>query len=176
MLFRPLITLVVLTANIGNVSAMVRQKEKPSYNYPNSHPPPAPIAAAMDHSSPIMQPSTYQSSYNPQNQFPQSRVPIPVGDPSFSIAKCGHTRYNKQQIISARTEGCTRMPFYPHYPGTRKAVPYYPANFEDYQEVPPFYLYPIGKPLFNTKNGPCKFWELLNLDMHKITNMNLCCV
>lgn len=155
MLLRPLITFLVLTIKIGNTSAMVPQSLD-KYNSP----PPAPIAAPLSHSSPNAHSSTYRSSNNPQNQLPQ-RIPIPLENPKFNFAKCEMDSYNLEAILYARAEGCNRMPFYVHPIGTRLAVPYYPARIVGIQESPPFYLYPIGKPLMNTKTGPRKFCALL---------------
>ncbi|POS83720.1 hypothetical protein EPUL_006374, partial [Erysiphe pulchra] len=111
MLFRLLITYVVLAFNVGNTSAMFRHRKRaPGYNDLNPH---------------------QQVGLEPNG------------------AECGVISYNKQHLLNARDEAC----YVPHTQNSRKATIYYPSNPRIYSGEHPFFLYPLGKQIMNTKSG-----------------------
>ncbi|POS86755.1 hypothetical protein EPUL_003114, partial [Erysiphe pulchra] len=127
-------------------------------NDPHSQPVTAqksPMAAPKNFLAHNMHQSIYQKphSSNLQNSHPSFKITPPQEDPWIIGARCRMTYHDKNDIIFARNEGCNNMPFYhDNNIATKKADQYFPENPETYEGSPPFYLFPVGKPIVKSKN------------------------
>ncbi|POS86916.1 hypothetical protein EPUL_002240, partial [Erysiphe pulchra] len=85
---------------------------------------------------------------NPHNLNPLHKITPPKEDPDMNGAKCGRAHYTLPDIIYARAQGCANLPFYHGLITTRRAVEYYPKTGHKYTGTAPFYLFPVGRPVF----------------------------
>lgn len=151
---------------------MIRHKEKQlvpenidQFNQAST----VPLTTTMNHPlHNMMNPLIHQNlhDYNSHDLNKHVKMGFPPKDLIFNGAKCGTTYYDERDIIFARAEGCSRIPFYDDNTATIKAIKYHPANPGKYTEPSPFYLFPIGKPILRTMSARCKFIVFLLKSRH----------
>ncbi|POS82186.1 hypothetical protein EPUL_006361, partial [Erysiphe pulchra] len=152
MLFRIVITCVFLVFNVGKTFAIFsHQRRSPANNDLLNQP----IAALRDYQTQNMRPSNYQNPQAHQNLLKRRGLEpngalAPNGALVPNGAKCGLTKYNKQQLEQARKVACSRTR--PQDSGLTTV--YYPENPQKYKGYPPFWLHPIGNPKKMSRGGP----------------------
>ncbi|KAI6251058.1 hypothetical protein HI914_00483 [Erysiphe necator] len=108
-------------------------------------------AAPVYHPMPHMSPAHYQQ-FN-QMAHTLHKMEPPRDPPAMLGATCGVATYSRDDIIEARRIGCERMPGNVQDLGSRNSVLYTPADPYKYMHLspPPYYLYPLGKPIAGRK-------------------------